>query len=872
MSTIPAEPRPALGSSPPPAATPASTGETGLRPSAWRRALRVDALWWSTLLTAGAVCFVTFLAKGGLNLESMTTTEIVLTLAAGLVVASAVVLTPAVRSLVEGPKHGLWPVGLLIAFTVLSGLSVVWSVQPDISWQDAERLLAYSAVFGASVALGRLAPERWPAILGGVALAAVVVCGYALATKVFPGRLAPANTYARLEEPYGYWNAIGLTAAMGIVCCMWLGARRAGHALLSALAYPAMGVMLVTLMLAYSRGALIALAIGLALWMCIVPLRLRGAAVLIVGGLGAGAVVGWDFSRHALTTDNIALGERAAAGHQLGTLLVAMIVLLTLAGIAIGFLTGRRPLSSGARTRAGAVLLALIVLGLVGFAGALAHSHRGLDGSISHAVSRLTNPNAKPPPNTPGRLTAVASVRARYWKEALQVFDAHPVLGAGAAGYETARLRYRTATLEVKHAHGFVVQTLADLGAVGLVLALALLLTWMAAAGRPTHPFNRRWTSWGTWLDLGAGARPGWRSLKGPVTAPGEPDLTRYTPERIGMLSMLCLVVVFGVHSFVDWTWYVPGDAFVALVCAGWLAGRGPLDASRSDSASARAWATAAAPPGLGSQAAGTPASLPAVPAGAPAAGEAGAGPGVRMPRSWREVSPMRVGVATAAVIAALLAAWSQWQPQRSVDASQEALGLLADHPRGALTKAQTAVSRDPLSAQALFTLSAIQQAAGESALAKATLQRAVRLQPSNPQTWLTLARYDLASEPAAALKELQAAIYLNPESIAPEAIAYGDPEAIAIQNEYVQALRASGTASVGVTPGGRGSSRTRRHVAARTRRHVNALGSESVSSRSRSPTTVIVRPGQAAAVAHQAALRQRVLRLLRSRNPRATG
>ena len=43
------------------------------------------------------------------------------------------------------------------------------------------------------------------------------------------------------------------------------------------------------------------------------------------------------------------------------------------------------------------------------------------------------------------------------------------------------------------------------------------------------------------------------------------------------MLSMLCLVVVFGVHSTVDWTWFVPGDACVALLCAGWLAGRGPL-------------------------------------------------------------------------------------------------------------------------------------------------------------------------------------------------------------------------------------------------------------------------------------------------------
>jgi hypothetical protein len=763
--------------------------------------LRSDALWWTTLLTAGIACLITFLAKGGLNLESMTTTEIVLTLASGLAVAVAVALTPAGRSLVQGPKHGLWPVGLLLAFAALSGLSIVWSVQPDVSWQDANGLLAYGAVFGAAVALVRLAPDRWPAVLGGLALAAVLVCSYALASKVFPGTLVSANTqaniYARLEEPYGYWNAIGLTAAMGAICCMWLGARRTGHALLNALAYPAMGILGVTLMLAYSRGALAALAIGLALWFCMVPLRLRGAAVLIVGGLGAGAVVGWDFSRHVLTTDNIPLAQRATAGHQLGVLLLVMVLLLTLAGIAIGFITGRRAPSRVTRTRAGATLLALIVLALVGFAGALAHSHRGFTGSISHAVDALTNPNAKPPPNTPGRLTAVASVRARYWKQALQVFDAHPVAGAGAGGYETASLRYRTVLLEVKHAHGFVVQTLADLGAIGLVLALALLLAWMAAAGRVTHPFNRRWTSWRAWLDVRAGARPGWHSLDEHNLA--QRDLARYTPERIGMLSMLCLVVVFGVHSFVDWTWYVPGDACVALFCAGWLAGRGSLSASATGAASA-----------------------------------------ARVPRSLRDVPPMRVGVAVAALIAALLAAWSQWQPQRSVDASQQALAALSTNPRAALAKAQTAVSRDPLSAQALITLATVQQDAGEPALAKATLQRAVRLQPSNPQAWLALARYDLASEPAVALKELQAAIYLNPESIAPEAIAppYPNPESVEIYNDYVQALRSTGTAS--------------------------AVGSAA--------TSASARRGPAAPAARRAALRRHAPRPLQTRAPRAAG
>ena len=165
---------------------------------------------------------------------------------------------------------------------------------------------------------------------------------------------------------------------------------------------------------------------------------------------------------------------------------------------------------------------------------------------------------------------------------------------------------------------------------------------------------------------------------------------------------------------------------------------------------------------------------------------------------------PRSLTVACAAVIAALLAAWAQWQPQRSMDASQRALALLAGNPRAAQDSAHAAVDRDPLSVQALFTLSTVQQATGQAALARATLQRAVRVQPSNPQTWLTLGEYDLSSGRSAApgsaaggvassaLSELSAAIYLNPESIAPEAIAKGNPEAISIQNDYVEALRAS--------------------------------------------------------------------------------
>jgi hypothetical protein len=766
----------------------------------WQRTLSARALaWWPTVLIAGVLCFVAFVAGGGLNLSDMTTVEIVLSIGSGLIVAAVAVFGPA-----RERAYGGWAVGLLFAFAALTALTVVWSVQPDDSFKDAGRMLAYCGVFAAAVALARAVPAHWPAVLGGIVLAASVVCVYALLTKVFPASLDAGDVYARLRAPYSYWNAIGLTAAMGAIGCMWLGARRTGHALLSALAYPAMGLMLLTLMLAYSRGALVALVLGLALWFSIVPLRLRGAALLISGAVCAGGVIAWDFSRHALNSDNVALAQRTSAGHQLGVLIVAMLVLLSVIGLAFGFWTGRNAPSIVSRRRVGTMLLSLLAVVVLACAGALAASHRGFTGTISHTLHSLTDPHAPVPSNGPGRLTAVGSVRARYWNEALKVYQAHPVLGAGAEGYATARLRYRTETLDVRHAHGYIVQTLADLGLVGLGITLALLLVWMAAAGRSTHPLNRRWSSWSTlrgWLDrAGSGGTPGWRRLTsadGPAAA--------YTPERVGMLSMLCLVVVFGIHSIADWTWYVPGNACVALLCAGWLAGRGPLGAGAARSAPAGS--PRAIEPGAG-KASAAALGVPDVAAATGAPGPSHVGrtglpelEGLRARLSPRALGAVRITVAVAALVGALLAAWVQWQPQRSATASQQALTELASNPHGALSTAQTAVSRDPLSAQALFTLSAVQQATGRPELARATLQRAVRLQPSNPQTWLTLGQYDLAENPRAAEHELAAAIYLNPESVSPEAIAQGNPEAIAIQNDYVQALRAAGKPSVAGRP-----------------------------------------------------------------------
>ena len=406
----------------------------------------------------------------------------------------------------------------------------------------------------------------------GSALAAVVVCGYALLTKVFPRQFDANDVYARLRAPYDYWNATGLTAAMGVICCLWLGARRAGHALLSALAYPATGLLLVTLMLAYSRGALVALVLGLALWFCIVPLRLRGAAVLLTGGcrrrgggrLGLLQACADDRRHRARRTCDRGPAARRAAGRDAHSAHARR--------AAIGFQTGRRAPSR-----------------------ATAQERRSRPAGDSRRRRDRTRRGARgQPPRAPRQRLPRVPLAHRHQREgrehtrstdgrrqragALLERGAEgvrgpPWLGAGAEGYRTARLRYRTAPIEVRHAHGFVVQTLADLGLVGLALALALLVAWMVAAG-PPHASVQPAMDERAHADRTSAARALAAGLAA-LDDRGSPGALH--AERIGMLSMLCVVVVFGIHSLVDWTWYVPGNACVALLCAGWLAGRGPL-------------------------------------------------------------------------------------------------------------------------------------------------------------------------------------------------------------------------------------------------------------------------------------------------------
>ncbi|MEA2218572.1 MAG: hypothetical protein QOJ35_1198, partial [Solirubrobacteraceae bacterium] len=406
--------------------------------------LSVPGLQAQPLLTVGLaaiLCAVAFAADGGLQLNRTTPVEMALIAGGGLVVAGALLLAPRRERL-----WGLGPVALLAALAVLTALSMTWAANPSDAWLEANRTFAYLAIFAAAAALAHAVPGRWGALLGAITLASVGLSAYAVLTKILPGPLNPDEVYSRLSEPFGYWNSVGLMAALGVPGVLWLGTRRTGHQTLNALAYPALGLLLLTILLSYSRGALLAAAIGTAFWLAAVkPRRLRAAAVLLVGATGAGVAAAWTFSQSALSDDRVGLALREQAGLQLLLLVIVVMVVLTLAGLGVGFVAAARPPSPHARRRIATVLLVGLALAPVGAVGAMSLGRAGLRESISSRWTSLTDPHASPPSNDAGRLTAAGSVRARYWDEALRIFADNPVHGVGAGGFATVRKRYRTA-------------------------------------------------------------------------------------------------------------------------------------------------------------------------------------------------------------------------------------------------------------------------------------------------------------------------------------------------------------------------------------------------------------------------------------------
>src|ERR671937_1015025 len=173
---------------------------------------------------------------------------------------------------------------MLAAFTgfvAWVALSAVWSSSTERSILEAQRDLVYLGGLLAVllVARGRPVTELLVAACG----AALVTSIYALADFFFSAREAGA----RLSEPLGYPNALGLVAVIGALLATAFVAH-ARSQLQRALAAACLVVFVLAIFFTYSRGSWISLAVGLVAMLVVdprrVPLLRTLAAVAPVAG------------------------------------------------------------------------------------------------------------------------------------------------------------------------------------------------------------------------------------------------------------------------------------------------------------------------------------------------------------------------------------------------------------------------------------------------------------------------------------------------------------------------------------------------------------------------------------------------------------
>jgi len=370
--------------------------------------------------------------------------------------SSVLVFWAAALALGTAPRIRVGRAGAIFvaSMTLLAGwtlLSALWSVEPAQSVLDARRDLVYVALALAVVAT---APRRLVAAIGPAVLAAVdVVAVVGVARYLVSGPVDRAEG-TLLSWPVGYANAFAALCVIALPVALALAAHET-RAVVRGFGGASVPVLVAVVVLASSRGGIVAAAAALVALVALDPRR-RALGVTIVRGAAPAAAVyavcAWaDLAAHP--ADRVHRGVVAAA--------------VAAAAVAAGLLAAGRPLRGagpGAElSRRFAVAGVLCTLAVAAVVSAL-------------PVRPATH--------------LVAAERADYWAVGRSVVSDHPWLGAGAGTFGRYWLdRQPAASAGALDAHNLYLETVAELGPLGLVLLLAFLavpLTRARVAARTT--------------------------------------------------------------------------------------------------------------------------------------------------------------------------------------------------------------------------------------------------------------------------------------------------------------------------------------------------------------------------------------------------
>ncbi|HET7568663.1 MAG TPA: O-antigen ligase family protein [Gaiellaceae bacterium] len=425
--------------------------------------------------------------------------------------------------------------GALGAFSLWTLVSASWSGDKGGSVLTFERTLVYVAAIAAVLVVVRRAGV--PHLLASVWLGASLVCGYALVTRLYPNRFPAPLTLAgnRLEQPIGYWNGLGLLAAVALAAGIGVIASTRSRTLAGLVGLSVVPVVL-ALYFTFSRGGFLALGVAVVVLLALDANRLRAAAALVALAVPAALAVSHASHVSALTSVATDPATASLAGARLVRAELPYAALALVAALAIA--EGARRIEAGPRVhRVGNAVLAVGALAAVVAGVALLSSHYGSPTSVVRQVwHSFSHESGTTPTNLNDRLfTFSGTGRVALWRVAWADFRGHPLTGSGAGTYQRFWLRNRPGDAQAVNAHNLYAETLAELGVVGLALLLVALVVPLAAA---------------------------WRARGRPAVG-----------------AAAAVYAAFVVHSFFDWDWQLPGVALGPV-----LLGAALLVAGRDDS------------------------------------------------------------------------------------------------------------------------------------------------------------------------------------------------------------------------------------------------------------------------------------------------
>jgi len=381
-------------------------------------------------------------------------------------------------------RSGWIALGLLAAFAGWTAIGVSWSSSSGRSVVEVARVLVYVGVFAVALLTG--GRGRMRITLGGVAAGCATIAVVALLSRLqpswFPENELPqvlVGVQSRLAYPVGYWNALAGLIAIGMPLLLW-AVTSARSVALRSLAAAAVPALVLAGYFTYSRGGLVATALGIAALILLSERRL--SLVLPLGALAAGsAFVLWQASiRHQLS-DGLTTGTAGAQGDSM-LIIVCGVGLVAAAVIAALTLLERReriPRAPAVPRRLAAGLAAgVVVLAAIAFVVA------GGPGEVSDGWEEFKEPSGLS--DTSSRLESVAgNGRWQYWSAAADAGADAPLQGIGPGTFVFYWQQFRDIDNGfVRDAHSLFAEVFAELGVIGVALIGGFVIFVLAAGAR----------------------------------------------------------------------------------------------------------------------------------------------------------------------------------------------------------------------------------------------------------------------------------------------------------------------------------------------------------------------------------------------------